>query len=285
MTNRIYRYRNFLSWGQYLAPLLLNLMPLLVLAIHANRPSLPVSVPFLHLSLIMASTVILGIVFWSMFRRMANSAFSVQDDAIRYTRGSITSEFHLGDIRRIKFPSLQFCGGWMTIVTHKEVLRVTCALKNIDQFLLDLRSSLDARGLSDRYERGQFYKFLKSATYANQSCDRLEKHIRVLVLRIVLSIFVSALCLSITGINNLGSLAALVVLAGPVGIFFAAEYVLLQDFKSRCDENNFACPPPPIEFEHSVYRQAKWLCVALCLTCVVIALIVRFVIENILNLY
>lgn len=285
MSSRIYHYRKTISWARYLVPPLLNLPPLLGLAIHASGASPSEPVPLLHLYLILLSTIILGFLFGMLFRRMAKAAFSIQEDTIRYTCRPRTSEFHLGEISRIKFPSLQYCGGWMTIVSKKEVLRVTCALKNIDQFLLDLRSSLDACGLSDRYDRDQFYKFLKTATYAIQSGERLEKHMGVFALGMILSISISALCLSITGINNFGSLAALIVFVGPVGIYFATEYVLLQNFKSRCDEGDCTCSPPPTELEESVYREAKWAWAALCVIGVVSALIVRVLRENSLNLF
>lgn len=281
MSQRIYKYRKQIRWGQYFVPVIFNVPSLIFLSLYFTLPQTPKIATGLpsHLiwsfSLFPIVMLVLGILFWYLYYRLAGVSFSIQKGTIAYANRSSVSILRLEDISSLKFCFAKYCGGWIKIDTPEKSVRMTVVVEDISEFLLELKVALDSLGLSDRYDRSRFFRFLTTATYADQSWTRVYLYFWQLVVAMALSILLGAVCAALAGIWKLGALVCLLITIGPLCAYFGAEFELCRKFFKATDEESFFCPPRDLELEKRVYREAAWAWGVICLMGLVIALLIR----------
>lgn len=143
-------------------------------------------IPYIVISLIQ---LIFAVALWRFLHRFTLIRVSVDEEAIMYTnyKGNVRVEYE--DIKKLKFPSVRYTGGWIKIISNKKPIQITVVLENIHRLLLDIKEGLDKRGLSDRYDKKKFFKFLKTSVHSDSSWQRVYRiWIKLLVATIIATI-------------------------------------------------------------------------------------------------
>jgi hypothetical protein len=257
-----YRYRNHIRWGQYAIPILFGIILIglygcLGTFLVSESMSLPALIPVLAISFIL---LLEGILLWYFFYRLAGICVSIHDDAIiyKYRRGEKRIQFD--SISRLKFPSLPYIGGWVKITSKNDKIRLTVVVKDIGDFLQELKASLDNRGLSDRYDEVKFFRFLKTAVYSDQSWARFYSAFWKLILVTILN---AAIGFAFAALGKVGPLERVLWIAistlWPTIIYLGTEVLFGQRIARQSAKESFTCPPRDTVYEMVVYRKAVLL--------------------------
>ncbi|HIJ66500.1 MAG TPA: hypothetical protein HPP77_11185 [Candidatus Hydrogenedentes bacterium] len=265
---REYRYRAHIRWAQYAAPILSSICLLVVWSLAARlyfeavragqslfaEPGVFVLAAIAGLSVVLLLEALL---LWYLFYRMAGVRVFIEKDWVVYR--SHTSEKHISfhDIIELKFPSVRYVGGWVKIVSHSDAIRLTVVLEDIGDFLQELKTALDNRNLSHRYDRAKFFRFLKTAIYADHSWARLYSIFWKLILITVLSVAVGLFFAMVAGTGILGLILWLSAsFYWPLAVWIGAEIVLMRTVGAESVEETFTFPIRDTAYEKAVYRKA-----------------------------
>lgn len=250
-----YRYRAHIRWGQYVifSFFLLLSLPFFIGAIFADSTAI--------LNLTIAITFLAeGILLGFLYHRLAVTRISFDEQGINWHRGRNRTHLSFEEISKLSFPSVSYLGEWIKIVSKNKKLRLTVVLENISGFLAELKSALDDRGLSERYDQTKFFKFVKTATYCDQSWERLYSFFWKLL---ALSGLTTILGLAFATLNGSSFWDTLVwtiaSLLWPTAVWFVAEIVLMRRFAKLYDKDSLICPPRDIPNEKALsYKAVLW---------------------------
>lgn len=265
----IYRYRKHIRWGQYVFPVIYTAIALLVI-VFSVLLTLNLDPVFRLIALFLGGGFALfalgmGGVAWYLHYKLAAVEVSIQDGAVVYKSRTGVTLLPLEEISCLEFPSVKYVGGWLRIVTPSNSIRLTVVIEDIDRFLLELKDALDANGLSDLYDRGRFFQFLKTAAFSNQGWTRLYRIWWGVLLNALLSAAWGYLCALIADLGPGGLLLPTILGSTSILLFTGAELYFGRYFAKAADEENFSFPPPDTEFENRIYLKVVMVWWAICL--------------------
>lgn len=264
MGQKVYRYRKHIRRGQYAIAAIAAIFGLMFAI-----PAYYLIVLDLPIEIRLFAALLLGLLFmlllavsgatWYFYYRLAGVNVSIDEDTVVYTTRTATSRICLDDITALEFPSVKYTGGWLKIITPEKVIRLTVVLEDIGDFLLELKSAMDASGQSNRYDRAQLFGFLKTARYSDRSWVRMYKYgWKLLTVTLVGLPFIIGWSLA-AGPDFAIFLSAILCILIPNVAVFGVEIILGRRFAKETDEEAFYCPPPNPELERRLYRQAAWI--------------------------
>ncbi len=256
-----YRYRKHIRWGQYIIPisfgiLIICLWGIIGIILLFSKKAYPLTLLFV---LICFSFVFFfeGILLWYLYYRMAGISILLKDEGIIYKYRKGEKRIPFDSIYRLVFPSVQYIGGWIKIISRNDTIRLTVVVENIGDFLQKLKVLLDNRGLSDRYEKAKFFRFLKTSVYADQSWARLYSIFWKLILISILNGVIGFVFATLGQFDFLGTGTWIIIsLFWPTAVYLSTEIVFGRWIAKKSVEDSFTCPPRDIVVEQSVYRKA-----------------------------
>jgi hypothetical protein len=195
-----------------------------------------------------------------MYYRLAGVAVSLDNNGVVYKyRGGVK---HLPfETIRIESASIRYTGGWLKLISGKDVFRLTVTMEGIGYFIQELKTALDSRGLSSHYDPQKLFGFMKTAAYSDQSWDRL-----YVVGKLYLIILVVAITVAngyVFGTIKWGFIWAIgwgiFSMFWATGVYLIAEIKLGRKIAKESSGQSFAFPKRDLVYEKFVYDQAiKW---------------------------
>lgn len=243
MESREFRYRPHIKWFQYAIVVFVGLtsvLPALAMAVGTGLEG-EMHVPSLVTALVMG--ILTLVMFW-VFRTMASTRVTVDDDGVRYR--SYRKDFRVGfdEIEQLKFPSLTYLGGWLKIKSDQPDIRLTVVLEDLHELVEPLKRGLENAKNTAAYDRGKFFAFYKTAGFASHSWDRVYK-----LFAPILALTIAALVAwnvfspavfdtpDLTAIYWIGATALFPMLG-----WIVAEIIMLISFVRDADEERFSLP-------------------------------------------
>ncbi len=228
--NKEYRYRkHFKSLGKifpiilFICSGLLLILALLILIIKYD----PFVIFFFVLAIILFFE---GFFTKRIYHRLTLIVVSIDDEGIRYKNYKEEIWVKYEEIIKLKFPSIKYTGGWLLIEAQKKNIRITVVLENIQGLLFSLKQKLDERQMSDKYNNKKFFSFYKTATFSDESWERIYRIIKPLLLTtlglFVLSIIISILSSALGFRYNFVFLIFMLSLLSPTTIYVISEVIL-----------------------------------------------------------
>ena len=265
----IYRYRKHIRWGQYVFPVIYTAIALAII-VFSVLLTLNIDPVFKLIALFLGGGFALfalgmGGVAWYLHYKLAAVEVSIQDGAVVYKSRTGVTLLPLEEISCLEFPSVKYVGGWLRIVTPSNSIRLTVVIEGIDQFLLELKDGLDANGLSDLYDRGRFFQFLKTAAFSDQGWTRLYRIWWGLLLNALLSAAWGYLCASLADFGALNIPISFLFSGASALPFMMADFYLGRYFAKASDEENFSYPASDPLFENRVYLKVVIVWWVICL--------------------
>ena len=275
----IYRYRKHIRWGQYYIPIIYTAIALVII-VFSVLLTLNLDPAFKFIALFVGGGFALlclgmGGVAWYLNYKLAAVEVSIQDGAVVYKSRTGVTLLPLEEISCLEFPSVKYVGGWLRIVTPSNSIRLTVVIEGVDQFLLELKDGLDANGLSDVYDRGRFFQFLKTAAFSDQGWTRLYRIWWGLLLNALLSAAWGCLCALIADLGPGGLLLPTILSSTSLLLFTGAELYFGRYFANSTDEERFSYPVSDPVFENRIYLNAVMIWGGICLILLVSMMLVR----------
>lgn len=255
-----YRYRAHIRWGQYVFPAFFAAMAALpgyrvvdylVSYASINSHIADLSGEFLALYVLLVFTILMTLVVWYLCYRLAGVRVAIEDDAVVYRNRLIEKRIRFDDIRGIKFSGIPYVGGWASIVSGRDNIRLTVVLEDIGGFLQELKASLDQRGLSDRYDEARFFHLVKMTVNADQSWARAYEIFWKLAGLTLLSAAISVAIAVGTDAILWAALAP-----WPLIVYIWTEIVFMRRAAKASVRESFAFPQRDVAHERAVYRKA-----------------------------
>jgi len=169
----------------------------------------------------------LSVITFLAHRRAALSV-SIADEGLTYKFRRLIKIIPFEAISRVKLDLMPLNFGLKMRIHSTEGIVKIPALERLPQFLQELKNGLDARGLSDRYEKSTFEKSLKFAFYGEQSWERLHENSIKFLCVLLLSAVVGWALASIAEFTGTGRfLAAAASAFCFLAVHPAAEFILM----------------------------------------------------------
>lgn len=210
------------------------------------------------------------LIYFLFLKRFKYINVKLDEEAIIYNNKNKKIVIPYDDIISIRYPSIKYTGGWMKIKYNGGKIRLTVVLENIGDFMYKLKEILDKRGQSTVYNEKKSFNFFKTATFADESWERIYKIYKYLLLIEYLSVFL-AIFLSRFGIikNNFTSIIAL-FLAPTIG-YLISEIIIGSRVSKRVVHDEFKIIPRDLSKET---KFARILIAASTLICILILVLI-----------
>lgn len=192
-------------------------------------------------------------VIWFFFRRFANISVTLTEDTLIYKNIKGITKIPLDQIQRLEFPSVKYLGGWVKIVYPGGNIRLTVVLEKIGDLIKELKDALDKREKQSTYNSKTMFNFYKTATYSDQSWERLYEVFPKLVVACVLNLLIEIGACIATGQWQGMELWIAVSAVLPVLIWGIAELVMMAKSASMSFEYYFEVAPRDKSFEKKIY--------------------------------
>ena len=196
--------------------------------------------------------VILSLEYLFLFKRFKAIKVTISEDYIIYKNSDYEIVLPYEHIEAIKFPSIKYTGGWVKIVYNGGNIRLTVVLENIGDFICELKNKLDSIDKSDVYKEKKMFSFFKTASFSDESWDRIYCNIKfmlgVLYVTTILSVIISIINQYYFGMFG--------VIAPIIGLIIS-EIITMSKMKKRVEGNTFTLKPRDIEAENK--RLRRWM--------------------------
>ena len=264
-----YRYRKHIRWGQYLVPMFVGFLILafwgalgFLMINRATQSTTFLSSFTTSLIVILSVTTFIllleGGFGWYLYYRLAGVVVSIGEDAViyKYRGGEKRLPF---ESLRVESSSIRYTGGWLKLISGKDVVRLTVVVENIGEFVQELKAALDSRGLSSHYDSQKLFSFVKTAAYSDQSWERAY----VVFGKLFLIICVVGITLAngyIFGTTMFGLTFVFLwlgfVTIWATGAYLIAEMKLGRKIAKESSGQGFTFPPRDLAYEKQVYNKA-----------------------------
>ncbi len=282
--SKVYQYRKHIQWGQYVLAVLFSIFILawvffgikLFLQL-PNSDYLPSSFRITILAIVACGTIFFiaeCFFIWYLYYRLAGVRVTLEEDYVSYKHRGGETKIEFANITKIGLPSIPYLGGWLTVVSEKEKIRLTVVVSEIGDFVQTLKASLDKIGLANRYNESKLFLFLKTAVFSDQSWDRIYS--------LFWKLFVATLGIGGLGIatpvmsRNGGSFWILFSFVFPTLLYIVTEIVFGVRIAKTSIRASFFVPPRDLAHENSVYKATSVIGIIVYL---IMALIVMFVLK------
>lgn len=194
------------------------------------------------------------LIYFILFRKFKKISISLNENEIVYNNLKGTQIIKYDDITKLSFPSIKYTGGWVKIHYNGGNIRLTVVLEKIGDFVKELKDILDERNMSNVYNEKKLYNFYKTATYSDQSWDRLYSMFSKLLGLEVVSSLIGLLFNFLTTSYRTKIFFSFIALTYPIFSFIISEFILGRILSKTSKTKGYNIEDRDAELEKKVYK-------------------------------
>ena len=202
----------------------------------------------------------LVLIYFLLLKRFKYINVALTEEAIIYNNKKKKIIIPYEEIISIKYPSLKYLGGWLEIKYNGGKIRLTVVLENIGDFTSKLIKILDNLDKSNVYNEKKSFNFFKTASFSDESWDRMYINIKYMLFMEYLSLFIIIILASLGIIYGDYSLIVGGIFTPVIG-YLISEIILGRMFSKRVVSKEFQILPRDLNKEKKIIR----ICIALSL--------------------
>lgn len=195
----------------------------------------------------------LTLIYYLFLRRFKYINVTLTEEAVIYNKKNKKIIIPYDDIVSISYPSIKYAGGWMKIKYSKGKIRLTVALENIGDFMYQLKEILDKNGKSSVYNEKKSFSFFKTASFADESWERIDENIKFIVAMEYLSLIITIL-FAYLGVFNNSSTGIAVSIFAPILGYLISEIIIGIMARKRIVNREFKIIPRDPSKEKKIMR-------------------------------
>jgi hypothetical protein len=223
--------------------------------------------------LVVFTSLELLFIYFALYRRFKKINVTLTEEGIIYNNAKCELKIPYEHIIDLKFPSLKYIGGWINIKHTTGNIRLTVVLENIGDMLKNLKNKLDERNISYTYKEKGMYNFFKTATYSDQSWERVYENIKFFLLIIAINLGVGAVFACIITDVSVKIFVLTCSIIGPNIPFIIAEIILARKLAKGASKKEFSVPERDKPLENKIY---KWLFGIYTIIYLIVLIIISF---------
>lgn len=253
-----YKYRPHLKYLKIIIPSILGaFIAILWLLLLFLGNSDELVFPLVVITVVLA---IEAVFIWRFMRRFTIIRVTIDHEAITYTNYKGDLRIKYEDIKKLKFPSIRYTGGWIKVISDKGVIRLTVVIENIQGLLSELKVELDNKGLSDRYDKNKFFKFLKTSAFSDLSWQRVYQ---IWIKLSIITIVTTVVGMGTTWFFDVAEfqvfLLTMFSFFYPMIIYLITEIVFGRRFAKLSSIVSFTVPERDEEYENAIYKKSIFI--------------------------
>ncbi|WP_291665063.1 hypothetical protein [Clostridium sp.] len=193
------------------------------------------------------------LIYFLFLKRFKYINVKLDEEAIIYNNKKKKIVIPYDDIISMRYPSIRYTGGWMEIKYNGGKIRLTVVLENIGDFMYNLKEILDKRGRSAVYNEKKSFNFFKTATFSDESWERIYKIYKYLLSIEYLSVFI-AIFLSRFGVIQNNFTSIIVFFLAPTIGYLISEIIIGTRVSKRVVHDEFRVIPRDLSKETKFAR-------------------------------
>lgn len=193
------------------------------------------------------------LIYFLFLKRFKYINVKLDEEAIIYNNKKKKIVIPYDDIISMRYPSIRYTGGWMEIKYNGGKIRLTVVLENIGDFMYNLKEILDKRGRSAVYNEKKSFNFFKTATFSDESWERIYKIYKYLLSIEYLSVFI-AIFLSRFGVIQNNFTSIIVFFLAPTIGYLISEIIIGTRISKRVVHDEFRVIPRDLSKETKFAR-------------------------------
>lgn len=193
-----------------------------------------------------------------VFNRLISVQVTTNESAILYTSRQRNIQMAYHQIKKLRFPSAKYVGGWVKISSESESIRLTVVLEGIADFLRDLKAGLDRQPVTIDYDEKKLFNFFKTAAYSDQSWARLYDIFWRLLGAHILAVFVGIMLTSLVHPDAPFAMKGLIGIMSSfwvTGVYVYTEQSFVKIIEKQANPTTWTYPPRDRTYEAQVYRK------------------------------
>ena len=238
---------------------LISIMVLMLIGLLSTDKNIIISEVLIFIAIFTAIlfvvlTVELAVMYFALIRRFKKINVTLKEDCIIYNNAKKKIIIPYDDIEKIVFPSIKYTGGWVKIVYKGGNIRLTVVLENIGDFLYNLKAILDSKGKNDIYNEKKMFSFFKTASFSDESWQRLYDNEKFQILMYYVSCILTIIILFFSDRTQSNGIFIMGGVLIPVIGYLLAEIIIGAKVKKRIIENECKIKPRDVEWENKILR-------------------------------
>ncbi len=197
-----------------------------------------------------------AVILWVFLGRFVKISVTLKDDFIIYRNVKGVTEIPIDQIQQLEFPSIKYTGGWLKVKYPGGNIRLTVVLERIGDFLKELKTILDRKGMQNVYNRKAMFSFYKTAEFSDQSWDRMYEIFKRLILFTTLNTLSGALINLFIKRSLMGMFYTIAIGSLPLLIYIITEVLIANRMAKKSNEERFEVEQRDLGFEKKVYKTA-----------------------------
>lgn len=195
----------------------------------------------------------LALIYFLFLKRFKYINVTLTEDAIIYNNKKKKTVIYYDEIISIKYPSIKYTGGWIEIKYNGGKIRLTVVLENIGGFMYQLKKILDERGKSNVYNEKASFNFFKTASFADESWDRIYTNIKYIIIMEYLSLLI-VIFLAFFGITQGGQITVIGGVFAPIIGYSITEIIIGSKVSKRVVGREFKIIPRDVNKEKKMMK-------------------------------
>lgn len=205
------------------------------------------------ISLFVIFSLVFFLIYFIYLKKLKFVKVILEEDSIKYINMKKNIEIKYNDIKSIDCSCFKYGRGWIKIRNDNEVIKLTVVLENIAVFIKEFKEKLDERGLENIYNSKRMYDFYKTASYSDDSWERIYEIIRFVPPAKAFAVVVSFIFSFLISDIDIKFITILVTISFPELVVLFSEAIL--SIKHTCEVRNekYIVRMRDYQYEHRVF--------------------------------
>lgn len=209
------------------------------------------------------------------FKKLKYSRVVLTDDEIMCITLNKEKIIRYEEITQIECAHFKLGIRWIKIKGKDNTIKLTVSIENIAILIKELKEKLDNKGLNNVYDSKDIYDFYKTATYSDDSWERIYELLKfippVLGVNVVISFIISFLIED----NNIKIIALMILVMFPILNLIFSEIILALKHLIEMKNEDYVIRMRDYQNEHRVF-DAVFVILLIFISILIIYLVIKY---------
>lgn len=209
------------------------------------------------------------------FKKLKYTRVVLTDDEIMYITLNKEKIIRYEEITQIECAHFRFNRSWIKIKDKDNIIKLTVSIENIAILIKELKEKLDNKGLCNVYDSKDIYDFYKTATYSDDSWERIYELLKfippVLGVNVVISFIISFFIED----NDIKMIALMMLVMFPMLTLIFSEIILALKHLVEMKNEEYVIRMRDYQNEHRVF-DAVFVILLIFISILIIYLIMKY---------
>ena len=219
--------------------------------------------------------IILGclFVYVTYLRKLQEEKYILYEDKIVYIDKTQEKIIYLKDIKEIYCSKNKLIKGSLRIKSKDTIIKIKMSIENVSDFIQNLKGSLDENNLSGVYDSDKIYNLYISASYVDDTWERLYELLKFVPPILGVCIVVSFITSFLVQEYNIKLIILCILYLFPMILLTTSELILLIKHKVEIKKEQYVVRMRDYQYEHRVFDAVVVILIIIILTILVFFII------------